>query len=328
MTMAQRLTCIGIVSAGSILTLAGAIGCGGGGSGGSGGGGGMTASSSVSSTAQSSSVSSSSTSASSSSSSSSSSGMMAVCGDGKVQMGEACDDGNTADGDGCSKACVKECTSLHFDGTDFATAASPSTLDVKSVTLAGWYKVAAGAPLGFIAAKRGNTPGGHFTYDLGVSAGAGLQARLQTNVNLAFLDLSAPAAVPDGKWHHAAVTYDAATGNGEMFYDGKSVATGTKGTGLVSADPTQPFTVGALTLNGAITAPLTGDIADVVVYNVPLTSAQVAGLFQGKYPSAGLIAFYLTAEGKGTTSADASGSGHALTFPGAGWSPDGPFCVP
>ena len=32
-----------------------------------------------------------------------------VCGDGVVQPGEACDDGNTSDGDGCSAACEVEC---------------------------------------------------------------------------------------------------------------------------------------------------------------------------------------------------------------------------
>lgn len=32
----------------------------------------------------------------------------AVCGNGAVESGEACDDGNTADGDGCSAACAVE----------------------------------------------------------------------------------------------------------------------------------------------------------------------------------------------------------------------------
>ena len=32
-----------------------------------------------------------------------------MCGDGVVQPGEACDDGNTSDGDGCSAACEVEC---------------------------------------------------------------------------------------------------------------------------------------------------------------------------------------------------------------------------
>lgn len=35
---------------------------------------------------------------------------MAVCGDGSMEGPEKCDDGNTADGDGCSSACL---VSLH-----------------------------------------------------------------------------------------------------------------------------------------------------------------------------------------------------------------------
>ena len=31
-----------------------------------------------------------------------------VCGDGKITGNEACDDGNTADGDGCSAKCEVE----------------------------------------------------------------------------------------------------------------------------------------------------------------------------------------------------------------------------
>src|SRR5437879_5781764 len=31
-----------------------------------------------------------------------------ICGDGKAGLGEACDDGNTADGDGCSSKCQIE----------------------------------------------------------------------------------------------------------------------------------------------------------------------------------------------------------------------------
>jgi cysteine-rich repeat protein len=41
---------------------------------------------------------------------------MGVCGDGTVQTGEECDDGNTTDGDGCSSACQQEQTGRCEDG--------------------------------------------------------------------------------------------------------------------------------------------------------------------------------------------------------------------
>ncbi|MEC9073529.1 MAG: LamG-like jellyroll fold domain-containing protein, partial [Myxococcota bacterium] len=43
-----------------------------------------------------------------------------VCGNGVVQAGEACDDGNGVEGDGCTPECKKEpwCDALSFDGSD------------------------------------------------------------------------------------------------------------------------------------------------------------------------------------------------------------------
>lgn len=258
---------------------------------------------------------------------STSTGAAPVCGDGNVDPGEACDDANATDGDGCSKACVKECSSLHFVANGIATAADPSTLSVTSVTLAVWYNAVAGAPFAGLVAKRGNTPGGHFTYQLTAGPG-GLGARLQTNVNLEFLDLVYPAAVPDGTWHHAAITYDAATGNGNLFFDGKPVATGTKGTGLVAADPTQPFTVGGTSLDGVPNNLAKADISDIAVYGMALSAGEVQSLHQGKYPVAPPLALFFTPEGMGVTSADASGKGHTLKVPTNGWAATGPFCTP
>lgn len=293
-----------------------------GGAGGSGGEGSTTTTSSTTTT-----TSTATTVTSTSSASSTSTGAAPVCGDSKVDPGEACDDGNAVDGDGCTQACGKECSSLHFVGAGIATAADPSTLNVASVTLSVWYNAVVGAPTGVLAAKRGNTPGGHFTYQLSEGP-AGLGVRLQTNVNLDFLDLTYPAAVPDGKWHHAAITYDAATGNGNLYFDGKPVATGTKGTDLVAADPAQPFTLGGTTLNGVPNNFAKADISDVAVYNMALSPGEVASLHQGKYPVAPPLAFFLTQEGMGVTSADASGHGHTLTVLADGWAADGPFCTP
>jgi cysteine-rich repeat protein len=257
--------------------------------------------------------------------SSSSSAPMPTCGDGIRDMDEACDDGNVVKGDGCTPACVKECAALRFAGTNFAAAADPATLSVTSVTLAVWHKAKADAPFANLASKQGQVFGGHITYT--VTAGAtGLGARLQTGLD-DFLDLKAPAIKPDETWHHVAVTYDAATGTGVLYYDGLSVDTATKGDGLVAADPTLPFSIGATTHNGGFEFPVKGDVANVVIYDHALSEVQVQGLVTGVYP-ADPIALWLTAEGMGTMSVDESGQGHDLTVPEGGWVADGPFCAP
>lgn len=258
---------------------------------------------------------------------STSTGEAPLCGDGVVDDDEACDDANQSPGDGCTAECAKECTALRFAGASIASAADPATLHATSVTLAAWHTAAADAPYGSVATKTGNDVGGHITY--AIAAGStGVTARLQTKLDpLEFLDLTAPDAKSDGTWHHIAVTYDAATGDGALYLDGVVVDSETKGTGLVAADPKLPFSVGATPLNGNLEYPSKADITNVVVYGAALTAAEVMGLVDGVYPP-GPLAFYTTPEGAGTMSVDASGNGHTLTVPDGGWVDDGPYCAP
>ncbi|MDB4961147.1 MAG: hypothetical protein JWP01_1146 [Myxococcales bacterium] len=52
-----------------------------------------------------------------------------VCGDNHVDSGEACDDGNMANDDGCSSTCTIQSTSASVDGASCATCASSKSLD-------------------------------------------------------------------------------------------------------------------------------------------------------------------------------------------------------
>jgi hypothetical protein len=141
-----------------------------------------------------------------------------------------------------------------------------------------------------------------------------------------FLDTAYAAGVPDGKWHMATLTYDAATGVGGLYADGAMVGSGTMGTGLFAMDPMQPFSVGAVALDTGFEGYLTGDVADVVVYDHALTQQEITDLFKGTYASTGMLAHYPTKEGMGLTSADASGNGHTLTVPANGWAMSAPHC--
>jgi Concanavalin A-like lectin/glucanases superfamily/Regulator of chromosome condensation (RCC1) repeat/EGF-like domain/Human growth factor-like EGF len=247
-----------------------------------------------------------------------------------------CQNGGTCTGSGSSYTCAcgagfsgttcavaSPCSSLAFAGSTFVAAANPASLHTASVTVASWFKFPVGGQ-GVIAQKKGSGNGGWTTYGLAVDPG-GLTVRFQTSTSPDFLDLYDAAFTADGNWHHAAATYDAATGNGALFLDGQVVATGTHGTGLVAADPTQPFAIGAHVYDNGPASYATGDIADVLVYGAPLNSAQVVGLFHGTYAPSPL-AWFRAAEGAGTTSADSSGNGHTLTVAAGGWAPNGPFC--
>ncbi|HEY0136244.1 MAG TPA: LamG-like jellyroll fold domain-containing protein [Nannocystis sp.] len=249
----------------------------------------------------------------------------AVCGNGEVDADEACDDADHDLGDGCTSACKQECTALHFEGKTLAQAADPVKLHTVSLTAAGWHKAAANAPYGVIFVKAGKDVGGHSTYAIATGM-TGTTARLQVGLE-AFLDLTAPMAKSDGMWHHYALTYDAATGNGVLYRDGVVLDSEKKGMGLVAANPALPFSIGAEPLMGQLFYASKADITDVVVYGTALGEADVMGLVEGVYPPAPL-AFYPTPEGTGLMSQDMSGNGHTLTVPVAGWAADGPYCAP
>ena len=256
---------------------------------------------------------------------SSSTGADAVCGDGEVEQDEACDDANAGLGDGCTAECTRECTALHFEGKTVVKAANPATLSPVSVTAAAWHKAAANAPYGAIVSKAGQDVGGHITYTI-ANGMPGTTARLQVGPAI-FIDLSAPTAKSDGTWHHYAVTYDAATGNGVLYRDGVVLDSEKKGMGLVAVNPALPFSIGSGILQGNLEAASKADITDVVVYGMALSEAEVMGLAEGVYPPAPL-AFYPTPEGTGLMSQDMSGNGHTLTVPDGGWVADGPYCAP
>jgi MYXO-CTERM domain-containing protein len=49
-----------------------------------------------------------------------------VCGNGTLEDGESCDDGNTVDGDGCSSTCETEGAAAKTDGGCCSTGGNPA----------------------------------------------------------------------------------------------------------------------------------------------------------------------------------------------------------
>ncbi len=75
----------------------------------------------------------------------------AVCGDGVIGPGETCDDGNAADGDGCSASCQDEPCTLEWSVADpigswgSASVFTPTVLSNDQLVIAHWY--GEGAPV-------------------------------------------------------------------------------------------------------------------------------------------------------------------------------------
>lgn len=111
------------------------------------------------------------------------------------------------------------------------------------------------------------------------------------------------AALPGTGWHHLVVSNKSGTGS-QMWFDGVRQTNDN----LTSGDSLQAtsglnFTIG--TVNGGNS--LNGNISDLRVYNVQLTSSQVVSLFNDQDVRAGLVARFDMTEGAGTTTTDSVG---------------------
>ncbi|MCD6393143.1 MAG: hypothetical protein J7M40_06515 [Planctomycetes bacterium] len=97
-----------------------------------------------------------------------------------------------------------------------------------------------------------------------------------TTVRESFNDLASQNAVNDGEWHHIVGTYNAATGMGEIYVDGKfSNDKGPNLNPLTLHD--QPLFFGAETVDGNVS--YVGLLDDVQITNYPLDGVEVATIY-------------------------------------------------
>jgi Concanavalin A-like lectin/glucanases superfamily len=163
-------------------------------------------------------------------------------------------------------------SALRFDGNDFVTIPDSAALRSAQLTVSAWF--------------RGERTPGSFRYL--VSKGAdgceassyALYTSASEGLGFYIYDGSAwkrspeaGASVWDGRWHHAAGTYD-----GQMlrlFVDGVEVGTGTPASLAIDYDlPATAATMG--TYGGTCALHLVGDIDGVSIWNRALPVADIA----------------------------------------------------
>lgn len=159
--------------------------------------------------------------------------------------------------------------SFAFDGsTSYALITRPVEDDF---TLSCWFSTSSGAgTVGSwwqgVSLIDGEVPS--FVADYGTSMGEG---KVMFGTGQPDTTITSPSTYNNGSWHHMTATRTKSSGALALYMNGSSVATGTGGTDSLTA----PENLG---IGGGVEGVtyFAGSIAVVMIYNVALTSTQVA----------------------------------------------------
>jgi hypothetical protein len=143
---------------------------------------------------------------------------------------------------GAGFAAGRVASAFSLDGVDdYAEAPDAPALNPASLTLDAWVYVGAGSDPVTILDKRG-TPAIGATDD-GYGMGVTSDGRLSFTI-FGTVDLFSSAAMSRQVWHHAAATYDAATGDARLYVDGALDTTQNVGANQIAAT-SAPLRIGA-----------------------------------------------------------------------------------
>ena len=267
--------------------------------------------------------------------------LLAMCGNGRVEPNELCDDGNTAAGDGCGAACSVEgsCSAMRLngDGSVVVTLNKGSMPTLTKMAMSSWiYMPANPQPAGGCTSNGASVPCMDLM-SLGAADGWHVNARYHSgkiwvvvgNVNEVEVELGPAKA---DKWMHIAAAVRA-DGTLRVFYDGRKTGTAKLGASWPpQAGWTQTLTVGGSRMSaGQIVRPATARYRSVQLASTDLYlrnfGPQVAWT---KAMSGDLVELRLD-EGQGTTVADSSGKGNSIQANTITWGNgqggvSGPYC--
>ncbi|MBK6812673.1 MAG: DUF4215 domain-containing protein [Sandaracinaceae bacterium] len=134
----------------------------------------------------------------------------AGCGDGVMQGGEECDDGNVTDDDGCTNGCEINNRVLRLDGNGDGVVLprNPDYGDVGTqFTIEAWVKPVTTTVANFsiIYTRRANYGDYALRWSDGNSGRFGFDAYTDNNI---LVQLQAPSASTVNTWHHVAGVVD------------------------------------------------------------------------------------------------------------------------
>lgn len=150
------------------------------------------------------------------------------------------------------------------------------------------------------------------SYYILVKSDGGVQARIQTNLNLA--TLTANGTVHDGGWHHVALVYDQTNTIAELYLDGQLGASqALQGT---VRNNTQAVRIGTLLETYELNSFFNGRIDELRFFDTARRGEQATCLSEVTilYETPGLVCYYRFDEGSGSTAYDIAGDPENATL--------------
>jgi cysteine-rich repeat protein len=235
------------------------------------------------------------------------------CGNGQVDVGETCDDGNTDDGDGCFLDCTRECYSLSFDGVDdLVNAAEANIVYGSEFTVELWTKLDSDPHEWNYLFNHG------WDAESTVRMAVADTGELRFNVGSGSVDAG---GLPVGAWRHVALVFQ--SGSVTAYVDGAEVGSfqaSSPGSTLVQ----EPVDIGSQS-NWPTNYAYDGAIRQVRVSS----TARYTGTFT---PSSSLaadgdtMAFWALSLGEGSVAHDAGPDGFDGSIDGPAWVLNAPDC--
>ena len=167
-------------------------------------------------------------------------------------------------------------SALRFDGNDIVQIPDSASLDPQKITVAAWFRGDASPGVNRYILAKGSLACDRASYGLYTGGSGGLAFYISSS-NAWYASPPAPASVWDGKWHHAAGTFDGQTVR--LFIDGQEIGTGTPANAAIAYNP--PSGGGLIgdyhgTDNGtSCDLFMTGDIDGVQVWSQALPVADI-----------------------------------------------------
>jgi hypothetical protein len=162
-------------------------------------------------------------------------------------------------------------SALNFGGDDFIAIRDSDSLEPARITVESWFRGASSPGIRRYLVAKGDDRCIAGSYGLYTGESGGMAFYIYDGTEWV-RSPQAPATVWDGRWHHAAGTFDGSTVR--LFIDGVEVGTGTPDSGEILYDlPMQDATLGAY--RGTCSLLLVGDIDGVRIWSRALPVATI-----------------------------------------------------